>query len=100
MQVGLCELTLYFHGATSMRDKRGQLRRMIERTRQRWPVAMAETGEQDSPNRAKVGFAVIGGDRSEIDSQIDRVIQFMDELHLGERIGVEREILSWKGTYA
>ena len=35
MQVGLCELTFFFHGAATMRDKRAQLRRMIDRTRQR-----------------------------------------------------------------
>lgn len=99
MQVGLCELTFFFHGATSVRDKRGQLRRMLDRTRQRWPLAIAEVDEHDSANRAKVGFALVGGDRREIESQIDRIIQFMDDMHLGQRIGVEREILSWKGTY-
>lgn len=99
MHVGLCEVTFYFHGARTPREKRGQVRRLIDRVRTRFAVSIAETAEQESAQRARLGIALVGQDRRDADMRIDQVVQFMDELFLGERIGLEREVLSWKGVY-
>lgn len=99
MQVALCEITFYLHGARTLKDKRATVRRIIERTRARFDLAISETAEQDVHQRARIGFAAIGPDRRSLESLTDRIIQFIDELFVAERIGLEREILSWKGHY-
>ena len=100
MQVALCEITFFLHGARTLKDKRSIVRRILDRTRARFDVALAETGEQDVHQRARLGFAAIGPDRRALEALTDHVIQFIDELFVAERIGLEREILSWKGHYA
>jgi uncharacterized protein YlxP (DUF503 family) len=90
MTVGFARLTLFLPGAHSLKEKRMVLRRLKDRSAQKFGVPLAEVGDNDLWQRAQVGFAVVGNDRRFVDSVVDEMIRFARELV--EVTDVEREI--------
>ncbi|WP_414482215.1 DUF503 domain-containing protein, partial [Limnochorda sp.] len=54
MVVGIAEIRLLLPGPRSLKEKRRILRSLLDRLRARYPVAVAEVGDQDLWNRATV----------------------------------------------
>jgi hypothetical protein len=92
MIVGVCRLALFLPASHSLKDKRQVLRRLIDRTRQKFDVAIAETGDNDLWQRAEVGFAAVGNDRAHVDSVLHNVLSFVDSLYLGEILDRQIEL--------
>ena len=59
MVVGVLRLDLHLHGVHSLKEKRGVVRKLLARCRNRFPVSCAEVGSQDLWQRALLGFAVV-----------------------------------------
>ena len=78
--VGVCRLELALDDNFSLKGKRSVLKRLIQRTRNRFNVAMAEVDMADVHTRGVVGFSVIGNDRRFVNSCIDKIVDFIEEL--------------------
>ena len=72
MVVGILRLTLYIHGASSLKDKRQVLRKVVDRLRSRFNVSVAEVGENDIWQKAVVGIAAVANDRSFVNEVLDK----------------------------
>jgi uncharacterized protein YlxP (DUF503 family) len=59
MVVGTLELELLLPGAGSLKEKRAVLNRLKDRIRTRFNASVAEVGEQDLWQRARIGVAVV-----------------------------------------
>jgi len=79
MPVVVCELELFIPGANSLKSKRQVVKSVIERIRSRCSAAVAETGFQDTWQRAAVTVAVVGGSRVILDSQINLMRKILDD---------------------
>ena len=66
---------------------------LIEKSRHRFNVAVAEVEDQDVHQRATLGIAVVGNDGRLLNSVLDRVVDFMDSLGLADLIGHEIELI-------
>ena len=97
MIVGVCRLAIHFPASHSLKDKRQALRRLIDRTRQKFNVTIAEVGDNDLWQRAQIGFAAVGNDRRHLESVVGNVRSFVDSLYLGEILDQEVEYLSYGG---
>lgn len=96
MLVGLCEVTLRLRGVRSLKDKRSIVKRIAGRLRSRFNLAVTEAVNADQLRAATFGFALVATDgRDVMDARIDAVIQAIDAMHLGERVRVQRELLTW-----
>jgi uncharacterized protein YlxP (DUF503 family) len=62
----------------SLKDKRMVLRRIKDRTRQKFNVAIAEVGDGDVWQSALVGFAVIANQRRFVESMVEKIVNFID----------------------
>lgn len=93
--VGICEVTLGLPPIESLKEKRSVMRRVIERTRQRYPISIAEVDEQDSHEIGIIGFAVVSSDRRYVNSLVDKVVAFIDELGLARIEDHQLEILNY-----
>jgi len=93
MFVGVCRLALHLPASHSLKDKRQVLRRLIDRTRNKFDVAIAETGANDLWQRAEVGFAAVANERHHVESVIHNVLSFIDSLYVGEVLDRQIEIL-------
>ncbi|HEX9579222.1 MAG TPA: DUF503 domain-containing protein [Myxococcales bacterium] len=90
MVVGVLRLTLYIHGARSLKDKRQVLRKVVDRVRARYNVAMAEVGDQDIWQTAVVGVCAVANDHSFVNEVLDKIVR--DAGQIAEVVKREMEI--------
>jgi uncharacterized protein YlxP (DUF503 family) len=93
MIVGAALVELHVHGSRSLKAKRGVVRSIVSRVRSRFNVSVAEVGGQDTWQRAVLGLSVSGSERVRVRQTLDRVLAFIDSLHLAEIRGSDVEIL-------
>ena len=80
MVVGVCQVVLALYDNGSLKGKRSVVRRVIQRTRNRFNIAIAEVADNDVHEHAVLGFAIVGNDRSFINSRVDKILNFIDDL--------------------
>jgi uncharacterized protein YlxP (DUF503 family) len=93
MTVGIARATFRLHGNQSLKEKRRVVKSLVEKSRHRFNVSVAEVADQDVHQRATIGIAVIGSDGRVLNSLLDRIIDFMDSLSLAELIDREIELI-------
>ena len=69
------------------------VRSITQRVRNRFHVAVAEVGGQDTWQRALLGLAATGSDAVKVRQVLERAVAFIEELHLAEVTGSDVEIL-------
>jgi uncharacterized protein YlxP (DUF503 family) len=72
------ELTFYIPQAVSLKDKRQVRRSLIEKTRHKFNVSIAEIDTQDVLQTLTIGIAVVSGDTAHRQNAIDEIIRFME----------------------
>jgi uncharacterized protein YlxP (DUF503 family) len=90
MTVGIARLTLFIADSQSLKQKRMVLRRVKDRTRQKFNVAIAEVEDNDVWQRAVLGLAVVGNERRFVESALDEVVRFVRGE--AEVVNAEREL--------
>ncbi|MFT5429879.1 MAG: hypothetical protein ACI9OJ_000552 [Myxococcota bacterium] len=79
--VGVCRVDLSLQDNFSLKGKRSVVRRVIARTRNQHNIAMAEVGDNnDVLTRATIGFSIVGNDKRFVNSCIDTVLNFIEEM--------------------
>lgn len=94
MVVGIGRVTLRLHECHSLKEKRRVVKSVIARMRNHFNASVAEVADNDLLQRAAVGFSLVGNDRGLINSKIDMMFNFVDELGLAEVIDSEMEIIT------
>jgi len=84
MIVGAALVELHVHGSQSLKAKRGVVRSISQRVRNRFNLAVAEVGGQDTWQRVQLGLAAAGSDAAAVRAVLDRAVRFIEELHLAE----------------
>jgi hypothetical protein len=92
MVVGICQLDLYLYGNNSLKGKRQILRHIIDRTKSRFNVSIAEVGDNDLWQSAKIGFSLVGNDSRVINSKLDKIKGFIENMNAAEVYGSEWDI--------
>ena len=95
MVVGICQLDIFIHGNDSLKGKRQILRQVIERTKNKFNVSIAEVGDNDLWQRAKIGIAVVGNDTRFVNSSLDTIKSFIENLTIVEVLNADWEIIHY-----
>jgi uncharacterized protein len=93
MVVGAARVELHVHGSQSLKQKRGVVRSISQRLRNRFNIAVAEVGGQGTWQRAVLGLATIGSDAQSVRLRLAKAIEFIEDLHLAEVLDQEIEVL-------
>jgi uncharacterized protein YlxP (DUF503 family) len=93
MMVGVARITWRLPENHSLKEKRRVLKSIIEKSRHRFNVTVAEVADQDLHQRGTLGVAVVGSDGRVLNSLLDRIIEYMDSLHLAEMVDQEIELI-------
>ena len=72
------KLTFYIPQSTSLKDKRQIRRSLIEKTRHKFNVAIAEIDTQDVHQTLTIGIAVVSNDAAHRQNAVDEIIRFME----------------------
>lgn len=78
MHIYCLELHLSLPSFT-LKEKRGIIKSILQRARNRFNVACAETDRQDNPRVAQLGFVTVSSDKVIARSQLERVEDWIYE---------------------
>lgn len=92
MIVGACLVDLHIHGSQSLKAKRGVVRSIVRRVRNRFNLSVAEVGGQDTWQHAVLGLCAAGSDARRVRLELERASDFIEELHLAEVLGVDFDV--------
>jgi len=95
MVVGVLRLTLYLDESHSLKEKRAILRKIKARVRNEFNVSIAECGDQDLWQKTQLGLCQVGNDRAYIDGALQAAVRFIENLHLAQVGGEEKEFLHY-----
>jgi uncharacterized protein YlxP (DUF503 family) len=93
MFVGIARLTLSFPSAHSLKEKRQTLRKITERTKAKFNVAIAEVGDNDLWQRGLVGIAVVGNEQGFVEECLNNVLHFIEDSYLAPVLDRQTELL-------
>ncbi len=96
MFVGVCRLTFHLHGVSSLKEKRGVMRRIIERTKVKFNASVAETEDNDKHQRGVVGVAVVGNTSAHVNAMMSSIVRFVEHLGFAEILNVATEVIPMK----
>lgn len=94
MVIGLGLITYRLHDCRSLKAKRKIIRAITSQIRNHFNASVAEVGSNDIHQRAEIGFAIVGNDKSVINSKLDKIFNFADSLGIAEMIDSEMEIMN------
>jgi uncharacterized protein len=94
MVIGVCRIHLRIPESHSLKEKRHVIRKLIDRVRHRFNVAISEVDDNDLWQRAQIGFCTVGNDRRFVNSSLDKIIGFIEKMYLAEVIEKEMEIIT------
>lgn len=81
------------HGSRSLKQKRGVVRSIIQRVRNRFNLSVAEVGGQDTWQRAEIGLGIVGSDETHVRRQLEKALAFIEDLHLAEVLASDLQVL-------
>lgn len=94
MVVGAALVEIHIHDSQSLKAKRGVVRSIVQRIRNRFNVSVAEVAGQDTWQRAVLGIASVGNDAVAMRSLLERIVDFVEDLHLAEVTNSDVEIVA------
>jgi hypothetical protein len=93
MIVGAAAVEIHIHGSQSLKSKRGVVRSISQRVRNRFDLSVAEVGGQDTWQLAVLGLATVGSDRRKVRALLDQALAYIEDLHLAEVLHTDVELL-------
>jgi uncharacterized protein YlxP (DUF503 family) len=95
MVIGIGRIEIFMEGNNSLKGKRQIVKKIIERTKNKFNVSIAEVGDNDIWQRGQLGFSVVSNDRRVVNSTLDKVFNFIEGLGLCEIIESDFEMLNY-----
>lgn len=95
MFVSVARVTLGIPESGSLKSKRQVLRRVTDRIKARFNVSVSEVDEQDLWQKATVALAVVGSDKRHVNEQMDKILQFIEDMYVAPVLTRESEIISF-----
>ncbi len=97
MVIGYGMIDLFMDGVGSLKGKRRILLKILDRTRNKFPVSITEVDMQDLWQRARLGYCVVGTNQAIVERTVEQVCRFVESLHLAQVTQVETGIVIEKG---
>ena len=82
MIIGVCQLTFQLYASDSLKEKRRVVRSIVDRTRARFNVAVAEVADQDVWGSCVIGIACVSTDTRHANAMLDKVVNYITGLAL------------------
>lgn len=93
MVVGISRVDVYLSENHSLKDKRQAIRRIVEKTRSKFSISIAEVERTNLWQRATIGFSVVGSTADHVHKVIDTIHEFIESLYIGKIIDTKTEIV-------
>jgi uncharacterized protein YlxP (DUF503 family) len=84
-------ITLVIPGNDSLKGKRRVIKSLVERVRHKFEAAVAEVGDNDLWQKARIGVALVGNDAQLLNTRLQQIMTFMENQHQVEIIDSQVE---------
>ncbi|MCL1997924.1 MAG: DUF503 domain-containing protein [Turicibacter sp.] len=82
-------LTFYIQQSYSLKDKRQVRRSVIEKTRHKFNVSIAEIATQDNHKTLTIGIATVSGEAAHSKNSLNEIIRYIENNTAADLINVE-----------
>lgn len=89
MHTESARLIFYIPSATSLKHKRQVCRSLIDKTKQRFNVSIAEVASQDVHQTLTIGIAIVSGTANHAEQSLAAVIRYLEEHASAELVNIE-----------
>lgn len=95
MFVGVGRVRFFIHHANSLKAKRQVVKRITVQVHNKFNAACAEVADGNLWQKTTIGVVVVGNDVSFVNSNLDKIINYMEYLDAAEIIDHHIEILNY-----
>lgn len=82
MVVGICKIDFLIHDNHSLKGKRKVVKAVAGKVNSHFNISIAEVENNDLWQRGSFGIAVVGNDKRYLNSMLDKILNFIDDLNL------------------
>lgn len=93
MIIGVLTVDLRIGYSRSLKEKRSVIKKLTERTRQKFNVSVAEVGHQDDWKLSTLGVVCVSNETLHVHRILEAVSSFIEENLEGEVINIVKEVL-------
>ncbi len=91
--IGYLEVELHIPHSRSLKEKRSVVKKVVERLRGKFNVSVSEIGSLDSWQTSVIGIVVVSNSSKVVDSTLEKVVSFIDNLFPGIVSSYRKEFL-------
>ena len=78
--IGLLTVEVFIYDAQSLKDKRSVVQKAVNRLRQRFNLAVSETGFQDLWQRAEISMVTVSSDKIIAEKELQRALAMITSI--------------------
>lgn len=93
MIIGAAVVEIHVHESQSLKAKRGVVRSITGRLRNRFNLSVSEVGGQGTWQRAVIGLSMTGSEEIPLRRALERAVTAIEEMHLAEVVASEIEMI-------
>ena len=93
MFIGACTIYLTAEWVTSLKEKRMVVKSIIEKSKHKFNISIAEVDRQDIHQSIVIGFACVSNEAAHVDQMMNKVIDYIEDNTDAVVDRVETEIL-------
>lgn len=93
MVVGVSSIEIFLPENHSLKDKRQAIKKIVEKTRVKFNISIADISQNNLWQRALIGFSIIGVKQDHVNSAIENICEYIESLYIGKIIDTRTEII-------
>jgi len=93
MVVGVSSIEIFLPENHSLKDKRQVVKKIVEKTRAKFYISIADISQNNLWQRALIGFSIVGVKQDHVNSAIENVCEYIESLYVGTIINTRTEII-------
>jgi len=92
MFVCVLSVRLHIFDARSLKEKRSVVKSLLEKTRNRFGLAIAEVGDHDLWQSTRLGIAMVAASKPILEKEMEKVLSFLEQGGEVELVEANHEI--------
>lgn len=99
MFISIARVTLDIPGASSLKAKRQVVRRVTDKVKAKFNVAIAEIDDADVWTREVIGLSTVGNEQRFVQEQMEKVLQVIEEMYVAVVAHKEIEVVAFEDLF-
>jgi uncharacterized protein len=95
MIIGILQIVLYLPESHSLKEKRQIVKSIKDKVHHRFNVAIAEIGDLDLWQKARLGVCSLGNDRRQVNGRLDQVTNFVERMQVAVDMDFQIELMDY-----